>query len=171
MFSRQIGHCNAADSSAVLQRDCLGKHSCSVQVAVETFKDPCHLTHKKLAWHVSCSKADSAVQINSNSNNGTSTVIIDYGLEMQGGKRVPVDSCENRSKVADFTGVNITFAHGVAGQTISVKLSEELVPETCASIDCATALKVPMRTTNDFEDLWTLRDGPQTIMQHEYMVR
>ena len=68
--------------------------------------------------------------------------LVDFGRELQG-------------------GINISFVRGVAGQVLSVKLSEELLPDG--------SVKVPMRTGNDFADTWTLRDGAQTVMQHEYM--
>ena len=51
--------------------------------------------------------------------------MIDFGLEMQG-------------------GVNLTFHNAKAGQKVTVKLSEELLPNGM--------IKVPMRTSNDFED-------------------
>ena len=49
--------------------------------------------------------------------------LIDFGLEMQG-------------------GVNLTFHNAKAGQKVTVKLSEELLPNGM--------IKVPMRTSNDF---------------------
>ena len=53
----------------------------------------------------------------------TKGYLIDFGLEMQG-------------------GVNLTFHNAKAGQKVTVKLSEELLPNGM--------IKVPMRTTNDF---------------------
>ena len=52
----------------------------------------------------------------------TKGYLIDFGLEMQG-------------------GVNLTFHNAKAGQKVTVKLSEELLPNGM--------IKVPMRTTND----------------------
>ena len=67
-------------------------------------------------------------------------------------------------------GLNLSFADAAAGDTVSIMLSEELLPEGCGDPSCATAVKEPMRTGNDFRDTWTLRAGPQTaVMQHEYM--
>ena len=51
--------------------------------------------HKQLAWHVTCAAASTPAAVE------TSTVLIDYGLEMQG-------------------GVNLTFVGAVAGQTVSL---------------------------------------------------
>jgi hypothetical protein len=156
------GSCDSPTSTAVLEGLCVGKASCEVTINTHTFGEPCHRVHKKLAWDVQCKTAAAAAAaspaelatatIVGGSQPNTSTVIIDFGLEFQG-------------------GVNITFTNvGSAGAQINVKLSEELLPESCASLSCATAIKSPMRTTNTFEDTWTLRAAPtQTVMQHEYM--
>ena len=121
------GSCDAATSVSVLQKQCVGKASCAIDIGTHTFGEPCHLVHKKLAWDVTC-KASS-----DNGNSGAVAVVqpqpqakaylIDFGKELQG-------------------GVNITFRNAKAGQKVRVKLSEELLP--------SGMIKVPMRTTNDF---------------------
>ena len=153
------GSCDANSSVAVVGAACLGKSSCAISVGVHTFGEPCHRIAKSLAWDVVCSAAAglsrvpvaaavrSARSARSARSNTTSwdqptKYLIDYGLEMQG-------------------GVNITFKSGVEGQQVTIRLSEELLPDG--------SVKVPMRTGNDFVDTWTLRDGAQTVMQHEYM--
>ena len=146
--SFKAGSCNATDSVAVLQKACLHKQSCAIAIGVQLFGEPCHLIHKKLAWHVQCAAAMVPMAAE---NETRSTILVDFGLEMQG-------------------GVNITFAFAVAGDTVSIMLSEELLPESCGDPSCATGVKVPMRTGNDFADTWTLHAGQQSgVMQHEYM--
>lgn len=151
------GSCDAADSVSVLEKACVGKASCEIAIGVALFGEPCHLTAKKLAWDVTCSAAattdvaaaaaagDETVELDRGGQDAGAAgkaYLIDFGLELQG-------------------GVNITFTNAKAGQKVTVKLSEELLPNG--------QIKVPMRTGNDFEDTWTLRDGTQTVMQHEYM--
>ena len=75
---------------------------------------------------------------------GTTRYLVDFGRELQG-------------------GLNVTFQDGVAGARVAVGLSEELLEDG--------GLKVPMRTGNNFTDVWTLSDGAQSVSQHEYMVR
>ena len=147
------GSCDSRTSKTVLEKLCVGKAACEVAINVHTFGEPCHLVHKKLAWDVDCKATTIATAITDEVEAAdTSTVLIDFGLEMQG-------------------GVNFTFTNvSTAGAQINVKLSEELLPEACASTSCATAIKVPMRTTNNFDNTWTLRAGTQTIMQHEYVI-
>ena len=141
------GSCDASDTKTVLDKACVGRSACKIAIGVSLFGEPCHHVPKKLAWAVTCT-ASTEVDGDQSSVSSTHGVeadtayLIDFGLEMQG-------------------GVNISFTHAKAGQKVRVKLSEELLPNG--------HIKVPMRTGNDFEDAWTLRDGPQTVMQHEYM--
>eukprot|EP01043_Picozoa_sp_COSAG02_P035702 COSAG02_NODE_2574_length_8500_cov_21.668254_3_plen_559_part_00 len=159
-YSFKKGSCDASDTLAVLDKACVGRPACEIAIGVHLFGEPCHLVHKKLAWAVTCAASGPGpsqptrgqlnatgshedVFAHSHAGIGPGTAyLIDFGLEMQG-------------------GVNITFSNAEAGQKVRVKLSEELLPNG--------QIKVPMRTTNDFDDTWTLRDGPQTVMQHEYM--
>jgi hypothetical protein len=152
------GSCDASDTVAVLEKACVGRPACEIAIGVHLFGEPCHLVHKKLAWAVTCtipgpgatrdqlnasgSNEDAFAHSRASNNGPVTAYLIDFGLEMQG-------------------GVNITFSNAKAGQKVRVKLSEELLPNG--------QIKVPMRTSNDFDDSWTLRDGPQTVMQHEYM--
>ena len=141
----KVGSCNAADAVSILRRACVGEESCSVDVGVKTFGEPCHRVHKRLAWHVDCSSSSSsslsslssASSSSPSSNSSSSTVLIDFGLEMQGGVNFT------------FTGVGSGGASGAAStlaatnaSVVSIKLSEELLPESCASPQCAASVKV-----------------------------
>lgn len=74
--------------------------------------------------------------------------ILDFGKEIQG-------------------GVTLSVRNGSVGKTVIVTLSEELMPTN--DWDKASGVRDPMRTGNTFKDTWILRDGPQTMQQHEYM--
>jgi hypothetical protein len=53
--SFSTGQCDATSSSAVVKAACVGKASCSVNVSVSTFGDPCDGTSKELAVVAHCS--------------------------------------------------------------------------------------------------------------------
>ena len=58
-------------------------------------------------------------------------------------------------------GINITFRRGVAGRTVYVTASETLTPGGRVQ---------PNGTDESFHfDSWTLADGAQTAVQHEYI--
>lgn len=49
--------CSAANSSSIVQDQCLGKRNCSVAADIRVFGDPCEGTPKKLAINVTCSSS------------------------------------------------------------------------------------------------------------------
>jgi hypothetical protein len=55
------GTCNAANSSVIVERACVGKHTCTVQADTPTFGDPCYGTVKYLKVQVECSDGGGGV--------------------------------------------------------------------------------------------------------------
>lgn len=84
---------------------------------------------------------DGNVTVGGISSACVSCYVIDFGSELQG-------------------GVNLTLNAIEAGHVVHVLLSEELRPDGSPL--------VPMHTGNNFADRWTLRQGRQTVMAHEY---
>jgi hypothetical protein len=67
----------------------------------------------------------------------------------------------------DFTGgVCLDVSAGVAGVDILVSLAEEV--EYVGEGANLTLYARPMRTDNNYTQVWTLRDGAQTICMHEW---
>jgi len=52
--SYQLGNCNAANSTAIVEKQCLKQSGCTVPVSVNVFGDPCPTTSKSLAVQVIC---------------------------------------------------------------------------------------------------------------------
>eukprot|EP00035_Acanthoeca_spectabilis_P031454 m.14156 g.14156 ORF g.14156 m.14156 type:complete len:993 (+) comp4760_c0_seq1:3-2981(+) len=136
--------CNAPTSTAVVAKLCVGKNRCTVPANNAPFGvDPCHKVHKWLSVRIVCSNAPSHVSLTQTiTANQTYNYLIDFGSEVQG-------------------GINLTVASPRSGVAITIKLGESLNPDG--------TVKVPMYTGNTFEDTWTLREGNQTLFQHEYM--
>ena len=75
-------------------------------------------------------------------------------------------------------GITVTFRRGRAGTTVNVGYGEEShdddrdppTPRGSTLPGClnCTVRCCPMRTTNVFHSVWTLRDGEQTCGEHEY---
>jgi hypothetical protein len=53
--SYQVGSCNAANSTSIVQSYCIGKNSCSVPATTPIFGDPCYGTVKNLVVQAHCS--------------------------------------------------------------------------------------------------------------------
>lgn len=49
------GHCNTNSTTSIVEEACIGRESCSVEVSIEKFGDPCKGTVKNLAVEASCS--------------------------------------------------------------------------------------------------------------------
>lgn len=58
-------------------------------------------------------------------------------------------------------GIRLAVADGVAGATATIRLGEEMLPNTSLPM-------YRMRTGNLYQDVWTLRDGHNTVSGHEY---
>ena len=90
---------------------------------------------------------------------GPGHYLVDMGREIQG-------------------GISVTFRNGSAGTTVDVGYGEELhddqidppTPRGSTLPGCknCTVRCCPMRTTNVFHSIWTLRNGLQTSSEHEY---
>jgi hypothetical protein len=59
-------------------------------------------------------------------------------------------------------GLNVTFAEGRAGQKVSVFAGETLHP------DGTVKWQEDNLNDTEYHDVWTLRDGRQTVVSHEY---
>ena len=144
------GTCDAEGVEAKVKGACLGKTSCAISVGVGTFGEvprvaptaipPSAFTPRPQPCHRQ--PKHFAFDINCAKTATTPTYLVDFGRELQG-------------------GLNLTFRRGVAGARVIVKLSEELLPDG--------RVMVPMRTGNNFTAVFTLRDGPQSTVGHEYM--
>ena len=51
-----VGSCNAANSTAIVEKYCVGKSSCTVPATTPVFGDPCRFTVKHLVVQAECSK-------------------------------------------------------------------------------------------------------------------
>ena len=51
----KVGTCNAANSSDIVEKACLGKHSCTVEATTPIFGDPCVDVVKHLVIEAKCS--------------------------------------------------------------------------------------------------------------------
>lgn len=49
------GHCNTNSTMSIIEEACIGRESCSVEVSIEKFGDPCKGAVKNLAVEASCS--------------------------------------------------------------------------------------------------------------------
>ncbi len=82
---------------------------------------------------------------------GPGHYFVDFGKEFQG-------------------GLTLSFANAPGGnQSCYVRMGEELsVPVPTNSSQPPPAVMYKMRTGNNYEGLWTLRQGDQVIEHHEY---
>ena len=140
--------CDAKLSTLAAQSLCLGNRNCSIPVGLQAaeslFGQPgpkCNATApKKLAVQVTCSK-----------RSGSGEMIADFGQEFQG-------------------GLVLDIPNGVAGQRVRIRGGELLgihLPGKSESLPSGSGSAVS--NTWGYEFVWTMRDGPQVLTQHNYM--
>jgi hypothetical protein len=144
--------CDANTSKASIERLCLGKQSCIVPAFRATFGniDPCNKQpNMRLAARVICSGTSPPPPNRSH--------FVDFGEEFTGGVRLRVQDGKAGQVVRFRSGelcMPLVFdpdAFGGLGQNVSSQ---------CTSVG----------QTWGWSWNWTLRDGAQTIEQHQYMI-
>ena len=115
--------CDSSDSSAVVTAACLGKAFCNLNATNAAFGgDPCDKTPKRLAVAITCRGQE----------NASSSYLIDYGQEFDG-------------------GVNLTFAGWAGGGSVEIVLGEAL-----ESNGTGPGVQSPLKTGNIYASTWTL---------------
>ena len=136
--------CNVPDALAVTEGACLGKRECSIQVADDRFPLP----EGSKCPAGPTSRHRFAAKVVCGKPRGGPSLVVDFVQEFQG-------------------GLVLSTQAGVAGQRVKIVAGELLGVHTPGQGDYTGEA---VSQSWGYEFTWTLRDGPQTITQHNYMV-
>ena len=101
------GGCDSNTTLQIVENDCLGKTTCSVNADTNVFGDPCHNVVKGLAVQIECTTPPTPPP----PPMASQSFIADFGKEAQGGLRLMV-------------------SNGTAGQTVNIACGEALQGNT-----------------------------------------
>jgi hypothetical protein len=98
--SFQVGSCNAANSTSIVQNACIGKSTCTISVSDVTFGDPCYNTVKVFDAQLKCND-NAGTQVSATIPTNTKATI-----------RIPFSSGVNLSNVTLSEAGTIFYASG-----------------------------------------------------------
>jgi len=121
----QVGSCNAANSTAIVQAACIGKSTCSIDVSDTLFGDPCFNTVKHFSAYLTCDSNPGVNVMVTVPTNGHATV------------RLPLSTSPATATISEGSTVifqNGNYVPGVAGITSAVVGTQDL-PVGMSTID------------------------------------
>lgn len=94
---------------------------------------------------------------------------IDLGREIQGGLRVTFLNATSGARVALRLGEEVVYGGGCSAARQRGAADAPQRAAAPGATPPVPSVLYHMRTGNDYEHVWTLRDGPQTLELHEYL--